>query len=125
MSVKLPIRNRYSAKDQVKSDKANKFIGAGSHASSTAAYALAWGDRANCGRYESSDRVFLSVEGLRQGRLELNQVELKKAIDAGCKIITDVSYDRNRPYNVGEREAERFLWSCDYKEFLPGEWGPL
>ena len=46
------------SKDQAKSDKATKFIGQGSPRSSTAAYAKAWGERANSGTYSASDTVF-------------------------------------------------------------------
>lgn len=120
--VKLPNRSQYSSKDQAKSDKANKFIGRGSARSSTNAYATAWGNKANTGNYESSDRVFLSVEGARPGRQHFNSIELEKAIEAGATIITDDAGNRAREYNIGEREAAAFLESRGYVEVKPGEW---
>jgi hypothetical protein len=118
----LPVRNAYSKKDQVKSDKANKFIGHGSPASSTHAYAVAWGDKANCGAYQASDVVFLSVEGSRSGRKSLDVAELQLAINAGATIITDDAANRNRAYNIGERQAAKYLLEHGYTEYLDGVW---
>lgn len=120
--VALPKTSPYTAKDQAKSDKANKFIGRGSPASSTTAYAKAWGARSNSGVYTAADRVFLSVEGARGGRKALDTTELQKALDAGATIITDNSANRSRSYNIGEREAEAYLKSHGYTESEPGVW---
>jgi hypothetical protein len=80
--VKLPQTSPYVAKDQAKSDKATKFIGRGSARSSTAAYAAAWGNRANTGTYTADDVVFVSAEGNRGGRIAPNWAEIKRALDA-------------------------------------------
>jgi hypothetical protein len=122
--VVLPVTGPYTAKDQVKSDKATKFIGRGSAASSTAKYAAAWGDRANSGVYDASDRVFVSAEGNRSGRLRPDTNELRKAIAAGATFITDDAANRQRLYNLGEREVAAFLNANGYKEVRPGEWEP-
>ncbi len=120
--VVLPVRNSYTKKDQAKSDRANKFIGRGSARSSTNTYAEAWGENANSGKYEATDTVFISAEGNRNGRSEPNFAEIRKAIDAGATLITDVKADRNRSYNIGEREVATYLAENGYAESKPGEW---
>jgi hypothetical protein len=124
MRVILPVTGPYTAKDQAKSDKATKFIGRGSARSSTHAYAKAWGDRANSGVYGSADRVFVSVEGARSGRLALDTAEIERAARARATFITDTPYHRARPYNIGEREAALCIESWGYTESAPGVWTP-
>lgn len=120
--VVLPNTSPYTAKDQVKSDKATKFIGRGSTQSSTAAYAAAWGTRANSGSYTSADVVFVSAEGDRRGRVAPDFEEIQRALDAGATIITDSAGDRGRSYNRGEREVADYLASHGYVEAAPGTW---
>lgn len=114
--VVLPKTSGYVAKDQAKSDKANKFIGQGSERSSTNGYAKAWGDRANSGEYVASDAVFVSAEGNRAGRVAPNLNELQRAMDAGATVITDDVANRQRPYNIGEREVASYLANNGYSE---------
>lgn len=108
------------AKDQAKSDKANKFIGFGKDGSSTQLYAESWGDRANTGKYTSEDVVFVSVNGGGQYRgdfRENTEAELAKAIQAGATLITDNKKQRNSTYNIkGEGEVAKFLESQGYVE---------
>lgn len=120
--VKLPVTGPYTAKDQRKSDKATKFIGRGSPASSTAKYAVAWGDRANCGEYTDQDTVFVSVEGARHSRLEPDYAELARAAKANVFFITDDRANRLRPYNLGERQIAEYLSTWGYVETQPGIW---
>lgn len=120
--VVLPITGPYTAKDQNKSDRATKFIGRGSPGSSTAAYARAWGDRANCGEYNKSDVVFVSSNGARPRRIEPQWGEIAIAVLAGATILTDVPSDRARGFNVGEREVATFLNKHGYAEVQPGTW---
>lgn len=122
--VQLPKTSPWTAKDQAKSDRAYCFIGRGSPRSSTNAYAKAWGERANKGAYTSGDIVFVSTEGMRNGRLPPDLEELRLAIDAGATFITDTPYHRNRHYNVGEREVAYFLEAHGYQEAQPGVWTP-
>ena len=122
--VILPKTSPYTSKDQIKSDKANKFIGRGSEHSSTEAYRNAWGDRANMGEYFLTDRVFVSVEGNRAGRIGADLVELKKAVEAGVTFITDNAENRNRAYNIGEQGLAKYLEKHGYEEMKPGEWSP-
>jgi hypothetical protein len=120
-NVKLPITSPYAAKDQLKANVATKFIGRGSIRSSTRAYAAAFGELANMGRYESTDVVFVSVEGNRAGRLSFDQQEVKLAADAGAKFITDDLSNRLRAYNIGERELSAYLSSLGYTD-TSGTW---
>lgn len=114
----------YATKDQAKSDQATKFIGRGSAASSTAKYAKAWGNRANSGSYTAADKVFVSAEGSRGGRVGPDFAELSKALGAGATIITDVAMTRNQDYNVGERQVTDYLTENGYAEVKPGTWTP-
>ena len=118
--MKLPYTGPYTAKDQLKSNKANKFIGRGSARSSTNKYRIAWGELANCGEYDNTDVVFISAEGDRLGRKPPDLNEILKATLAGAIMIIDVDKDRNRPYNVGEREVHQFLMSCGAREISDG-----
>ena len=106
--MKLTVTGSYTAKDQIKADRANKFIGRGSNRSSTNQYRKDYGDNANCGVYEPTDVVFISAEGNRQGRLMPDAEELKLAVKTKVTFITDGEYDRQRPYNIGERQAPLF-----------------
>ena len=120
--VTLPVTGPYTAKDQVKSDKASKFIGRGSNRSSTEQYRQAWGDRANTGAYGSNDIVFISAEGNRAGALKPDFQEIKIAMDAGAHFITDNKANRKRPYNTGERQVADFLSQNGYREESDGFW---
>ena len=118
----FPKRGHYTEKDQRKSDQATKFIGRGSSRSSTHTYAGCWGKLANCGQYSASDKVFISAEGDRSGRIPPDWEEIKRATDAGATIITDKKADRERAYNCGEREVAQFLEIQRYTEKPPGIW---
>ena len=120
--VTLTRKNKYTPKDQAKSDKATKFIGQGSKDSSTDQYAKDWGNRANTGEYTAEDTVFVSAEGQRKNRKPLDTGELGKATQAGATIITDDDTNRGRAYNSGEREAATFLSEQGYRESEPGTW---
>lgn len=114
--------NPYFSKDLQKAKKANKFIGQGSIASSTYKYLQGAGDLGNCGHYTSEDVIFVSSEGNRRGRISINRQELQLAIDARATFITDDEYNRERPYNIGERETAYFLKSNGYKDMGNGVW---
>lgn len=122
--VKLVGTSPFLGKDQAKSDRATKFIGRGSSRSSTNAYMKSWGDRANMGQYSPQDIVFISAEGNRGGRIAPDFDEILKAVQGRARIITDLKADRNRPYNLGEREVAKFLESNGYVEIRDGQWIP-
>lgn len=116
--------NPYARKDVLKAKGATKFIGRGSPASSTNRYRLAAGDLANCGVYLATDVIFVSAEGARRGRIPVDFEELGKAVNARAVLVTDKPYDRNRPYNVGEREVADFLTVRGYSDRGTGRWEP-
>ena len=122
--VHLTITGPYTAKDQLKANTATKFIGRGSTASSTNIYRKDFGVLANCGEYTKSDKVFISAEGNRACRLSPDFEEIRKAINANATLITDNKYNRNRSYNIGEREVANFIHMFNYKETSPGVWMP-
>jgi len=120
--VTLTGKSSYVTKDQLKANKANKFIGRGSETSSTNQYAKDFKDSANTGTYSSSDTVFISAEGARKDRIAPDFNEIKKAIKAGATFITDNKEDRLRDYNIGEREVVAYLQQNRYTEVEPGVW---
>ena len=114
-NVQLPSSSPYTSKDQLKANVCDKFIGRGSPRSSTAKYAEAFGILANSGSYMNREVVFVSVEGNRKGRLALDISEISLAVKAGCTFIADKAYDRERSYNIGERELAILLTSLNFK----------
>lgn len=114
--VRLPQRTQYWRKDQVKADLATCFIGVGSSRSSTNAYRKAFGDLANKGEYSSTDRVFVSAEGNRVGRMSIPSEELYKAIDAHAVFLSDNTVNRSTQFNVGEREVAMLLTEAGYQQ---------
>lgn len=114
--------NPYFSKDLAKTKNATKFIGRGSLASSTNKYKEAAKELANSGHYVKEDIVFVSAEGMRRFREEVNFDELQKAVDAGVTFVTDNLYDRTRPYNVGERQVAAFLKKNGYSDNDSGIW---
>lgn len=117
--VQLTIKTKHAFKDQKKADQANKFIGIGSLESSTNQYRKDYGDMANCGVYdEDEDIVFISAEGNRTGRIDPDFNEINLAIKAKVTILTDNPYNRNRSYNVGERQVAKFLEEHGYTETI-------
>ena len=139
--VALPQKSRFATKDQAKADKASAlakerggralFIGQGSAASSTEAYRAAYGPRANVGKYEANDVVFVSAEGRRSGRVSPDLAELERAAEAGAVFVTDrIGRDgepgtRSSSHNIGEQEVAAFLQSKGYTETQgSGVWLP-
>lgn len=123
MPVILTATSPYVAKDQLKANLATKFIGRGSARSSTARYCLDFGVLANCGEYTQHDIVFISAEGNRSGRVSPDWNEIDKAIAANAGFITDNLYNRERPYNIGEREVTNYLYQHGYREIgHSGKW---
>ena len=116
--VILKGKSPYLTKDQAKSNQANKFIGYGVKGSSTDQYRQDWGDKANTGSYTQNDKVFVSTNGKRNNRIGLDayKSELDLAIQANATLITDNQNDRNRNYNIGERELASYLSEHGYTE---------
>ena len=102
------------AKD--KGSISNKFIGFGEEGSSTNAYRVQAGDKANTGDYNSQDTIFVSVPGKRGNAETRKQYQDKtikeaiKAIEAGATLITDnIDYINNSDYNEGEKRLYQNL----------------
>ena len=119
---KVQSTNPYFKKDLQKARNATKFIGRGSSASSTNKYMIAAGELANCGEYTKEDIIFVSAEGMRGGRLSVDVDELAKAVAVNATFVTDDEYNRNRPYNLGEREVAKFLEKNGYNDIGKGIW---
>lgn len=122
--VQLTYTGFYTAKDQVKSDKATQFIGIGAVGSSTHQYMLDWGNRANTGKYTREDVVFISINGKRFNRIGFSAIKslVDMAIQAKSNFVTDSPYHRNRSSNIGEREVAQYLESNGYQEINAGYW---
>ena len=124
--MKLPkTGNWYWKKDAKKAAVANKFIGIGGSGSSTAKYAAGLpSEVVNCMEYTDTDIVFVSINGARGNRVGIEAYipYLKAAMEAGATIITDDGDNRNRPYNIGERELAKYLDENEYRENGLGVW---
>ena len=118
----IETNNPYFKKDLKKAQNATKFIGRGSDASSTNRYMVAAGDLANCSHYTSDDVVFISAEGMRRGRKEVDFDEIGLAVASKATFVTDAEYDRNRPYNLGERQVATYLLENGYEDNGKGVW---
>lgn len=123
----IKAKNEIGEKDVKKALKADYFIGIGSAGSSTEFY-LNQIPKELCNKqhYESAGKVFVSINGRRKDRVGIKKILdlLQIALNAGCSFICDNNYDRNRPYNVGEREL--YCWFLDNGLFEAeaGEWYP-
>jgi len=117
-------KTRHFQKDLRKAEVATKFIGRGSPSSSTHAYAIAAGDRANTGQYDERDIVMISAEGDRSNRQSPDFHEIELAPKARALILTDTPEHRDRAYNIGERQVATFLDRHGYREWQPGSWSP-
>lgn len=115
-------KSPYFEKDKLKFSAANKLIAIGSPNSSSNAYRIAVGDKANVGFYNSNDIVAISAEGNRAGRVSPDYDEIKKAVDSNVTFITDEISDRSRDYNIGERDVANYLESSGYSEVQDGIW---
>lgn len=119
-------QSQYLAKDQAKSNLANKFIGIGEEGSSTANYAKSWGELANQESYSKDDVVFVSVNGNSKNRapVVIGKGEqgsrllslLNSAFHAGSTIVADNEFNRKRDYNTGERDLAKLLLENGYVE---------
>lgn len=119
--------NHHRQKDAEKFKPCNKLIARGSAKSSSNLYAEIMPDVTNVGEYSRYDVVGISAEGNRTARVEPDYEEIDKAVAAGSTFITDNTFNRRRPFNVGEREVwvhliakgytyestnQRGIWRC-------------
>jgi hypothetical protein len=116
----------FGEKDYNKAIRANKFIGRGSSVSSTEKYRSIFEklNSANTKDYYPTDTVFISAEGNRQGRIDIDADEINRAASARVVFITDDAKNRVRDYNIGERAVEKLLKSIGYFPLKDGVWVP-
>ena len=113
-------KKSYQTKDLAKFKLCNKLISRGAENSSSGKY-LREGigsikpEMVNTGEYSHMDSVGISVNGRRFKRVKADWKEIDKAIDAGVTFYTDNSFNRNRDYNIGEREVAGYLLLNGYK----------
>ena len=126
--------NAHVGKDSAKANRATAFIGDGSPGSSTRLYkTLATKLGMAKTTFSKDDVVFVSANGQRAGRVPVTKngaltpqfAALDAAIEAGATIITDNKADRERGFNVGERELAEYLESRSYAADANGNvWTP-
>jgi len=122
----------YNDKDKIKFAKCNKLISRGAKGSSSNKYQLGQIleipiSNINVDTYEPTDTVAISVNGARANRMKFNKTLIDLAISAKVTFITDNLYNRNRSFNIGEKEIADYLSSKDYifnNTPTRGEWVP-
>lgn len=117
---------KYMEKDMRKWENCNAFIGYGSKGSSTEYYrTVIWpriSKKINTG-WQEGDVIGISVNGNRPGRMKAPWGLIENAASVeGIAFITDKKKDRERTYNIGEREVAAFLKSLYFEEIEDGFW---
>lgn len=119
---KLPNTCKHTDENQQKSDMANLFIGRGSLNSTTYKYFNVWNklNKANIGKYTSSDIVFISVDNSIKNRLPIDNNEINKALKERVIIIV------GNPNSQVNNELFKLLQTANYIEFpkKSGYWFP-
>ncbi len=105
---------KHVKKDILKFLICNKLISRG--VGSSGLYAEICSEICNTGEYIPRDIVGVSVNGDRQLRESFDPIEVDKAIEAKVTFITDVRSNRERSYNLGEREVAKYLENNGYRE---------
>ena len=110
----------YNDKDKAKFMKCTKLISRGVTGSSSDKYAKGLIldidiHNINVTTYTTDDIVGISVNGARANRVSFDRHLVDLAIKANVKyFITDNLYNRNRSFNVGEREVAEYLTANNY-----------
>jgi hypothetical protein len=115
----------YLQKDLRKFGDCTKLITRGVVGSSSHKYMFMGEWEINPSKYDTEDIVGVSVNGNRRGRIPFDRDELYLAVAVEAIIITDNLYNRNRSYNIGEREVAEFLTEHGYTmedSILRGTW---
>ena len=124
----------YTNKDKEKFANWTKLISRGAIGSSSHKYGLGQvldifdKENINSGTYDYNDIVGISVNGSRRDRISFDKNEVLRAIKADATIITDNEFNRNRQFNIGERELAEFLIKHNYgfhNHQKGGVWKPL
>jgi hypothetical protein len=105
---------KHITKDSNKFAEINKLISRGIEGSSSHKYATE--DTFNLGKeninseeYDEIDIVGISVNGNRKNRICFDKELVKKAFDSRAILVADNTQDRNRIFNIGERNLHDFL----------------
>jgi len=125
--IKITTNKPIGEKDVKKAEKADYFIGIGCKGSSTESYQKQTPkELCNKTSYDKAGKVFVSINGKRRNRIGIKKILdlLQHAKNAGCSFIADKEYDRQRDYNIGERELVCWFEENDYFEVGKGEWYP-
>jgi len=110
-------KSNYFKKDFEKFKNVNRLISRWSNESSSESYRIAVWDMWNVWKYDDNDIVWISIEWWRTWRIWLDYNEVKKAINSNVlAFVIDNKVNRNRYYNIWEREAEDFLIKNWYSE---------
>jgi hypothetical protein len=121
MSFKLSyVKSSYTNKDQLKAAVSNKFIGFSvqGHGRATEDYmndAIKQNIPVNCGKYNSADIVFVSINGIGYGiqeNFDKTTTEVDIVLQSGATIITDNAVNAYRFYNnhiYGESGLRSYL----------------
>jgi hypothetical protein len=109
---------KHGYKDRLKAEIATQFIGLGSPESSTRKYFQFYDNQklACTGEYTKDDIIFVSINGRRPDRFPFAKIQkyIDLGIQAGVSFIADSLFNRNRSYNIGEKELEQYLLANGY-----------
>ena len=105
----------YTNKDKKKFENCTHLITRGAPNSSSERYRIDGHNifnpfiKINDDDFDDKSVVGVSVNGRRKNRLSFDKDLVKKAIDAQSWIVCDNEFNRNRDFNIGERELYDFL----------------
>lgn len=118
MFAKGSFIGEHGAKDWKKAMMADAFIGFGVAGSSTARYAEALAKVGMKVNVPTNGKVFVSINGAREGRIGIDAYRdlIIECAAKGAVFITDDKSNREREYNVGERELAELLMGLNYVE---------
>ncbi len=110
----------YLAKDQTKFKVCTHFLGIGSNISSSYKYQhtdlLGLNLNRDLSTLDSNSVLGISIEGNRSNREKISIEILEPIVATQCIIVLDNEYNRNRSYNIGEREIAAMLRNLGYVE---------
>jgi len=115
--------NYYREKDMKKFSICNKFIIYGMVWSSSYKYSKEF-KNVNVWKYNLNDVVWISINWNRKWRLWLDYFkdEINKCINDWCiRFVIDNKFDRERSYNIWEREIYNYLLLKWFKE-IDNKW---
>ena len=111
--------NPYSLKDQQKFLQCTHLIGSGVEGSSSASYLhnpkqLHDQLSTNLRTVTKYSIIGITVNGNRPNRYPIPKAVIEHFAKQCVAFVTDNDYNRNRPYNIGEREVAELLYRLGY-----------